>query len=107
MTNAAWKYDVIYNTWIEIDAFLNARIHLTAGNYDNGGEMTAFVTPEDAVTIGEKLISLAKAMTKEEIVTIRLPLDHWEQIVSDIEDMCGSSDDIEILSKVERLDDGA
>lgn len=40
-----------------------------------------------------------------DLITIRLPLRHWRQIVSDIEDMCGcDEDEIEILSKVEILD---
>lgn len=41
-----------------------------------------------------------------ELITIRLPLAHWHQIVDDIENMCGtSSEDIEILQEVEVLDD--
>ena len=35
------------------------------------------------------------------MVTVRLPLSHWNQIVSDIENMCGtSSEHIEILQDV-------
>lgn len=39
------------------------------------------------------------------MITLRLPLSHWQQIVNDIEDMCGvGQDDIEILSQVEHVD---
>lgn len=38
------------------------------------------------------------------LITIRLPESHWRQIVSDIENMCGTSEeDIEILQEVEVL----
>ena len=33
-------------------------------------------------------------------VTLRMPEAHWDQIVDDIENMCGGSDEIEILSDV-------
>jgi hypothetical protein len=36
----------------------------------------------------------------DRLVKVTLPLSHWAQIVSDIEAMCGRSDDIEILSQV-------
>jgi hypothetical protein len=36
------------------------------------------------------------------MVTVRLPLSHWNQIVSDLENMCGTSaEDIEILQQAE------
>lgn len=42
-------------------------------------------------------------MTK--YVTIRLPMADWDQIVSDIENMCGTgADQIEILSSVEVIE---
>lgn len=38
----------------------------------------------------------------ETMVTVRLPLSSWNQIVSDIENMCGTSaENIEILQEVE------
>lgn len=41
----------------------------------------------------------------EDLVTVRLPRAHWQQIVDDIENMCGTSaEDIEILSSVEILE---
>jgi hypothetical protein len=40
------------------------------------------------------------------LITIRLPKENWDQIVSDIENMCGcNSDDIEILQGIEILND--
>jgi hypothetical protein len=43
----------------------------------------------------------------EQMVTVRLPKSHWNQIVSDIEDMCGTGDhsEIEILSQIEVEED--
>jgi hypothetical protein len=39
---------------------------------------------------------------REATVTIRMPLGDWNQIVSDIENMCGTSaENIEILQQVE------
>lgn len=37
----------------------------------------------------------------DRLVTVTLPLSHWQQIVSDIENMCGTGDhsEIEILSQ--------
>lgn len=37
----------------------------------------------------------------DRLVTVTLPLSHWQQIVSDIENMCGTGDhaEIEILSR--------
>lgn len=41
----------------------------------------------------------------EDLITIRLPRSHWSQIVDDIENMCGmSEDEIEILRSVEILE---
>lgn len=40
----------------------------------------------------------------DRIVMVTLPLSHWQQIVSDIEAVCGRSDDIEILSSVRLFD---
>jgi hypothetical protein len=42
-----------------------------------------------------------------EMVTVRLPKAHWNQIVSDIEDMLGTGDhsEIEILSQIEVEED--
>lgn len=41
----------------------------------------------------------------DSLVTIRLPLSNWRQIVSDIENMCGlMADEIEILAETEVLD---
>jgi hypothetical protein len=40
----------------------------------------------------------------EAMVTVRMPLSHWNQIVSDIENMCGeSAENIEILQQAEIL----
>lgn len=37
----------------------------------------------------------------DKLVTIQLPKAHWNQIVDDIENMCGQSwEDIEILASV-------
>jgi hypothetical protein len=42
----------------------------------------------------------------DRLVTVTLPLSHWQQIVSDIEDMCGSHrNDIEILSSAVLVDE--
>ena len=38
-------------------------------------------------------------MNPDRLITVTLPWSHWSQIVSDIEAMCGRSDDIEILSQ--------
>jgi hypothetical protein len=47
--------------------------------------------------------ALARAKS-EPMVTIRLPLANWNQIVSDIENMCGTSaENIEILQDTETL----
>jgi hypothetical protein len=44
-------------------------------------------------------------MPDEPTVTVRMPLSHWRQIVSDYEDFCGRSrTGIEVLGKVETLD---
>lgn len=41
----------------------------------------------------------------DEKITIRLPRSHWSQIVSDLENMCGTGEeDIEILQQVEILE---
>lgn len=41
------------------------------------------------------------------MVTVRLPRSHWSQIVSDIENMCGTdSSEIEILSQAQVVEDG-
>lgn len=41
-------------------------------------------------------------MSEEQMITIRLPKADWYQIVSDIENMCGTGyENIEILSSVE------
>lgn len=39
-------------------------------------------------------------------VNVRIPKSHWSQIVSDLEDMCGcSEDEIEILAEAEVTDE--
>lgn len=39
-------------------------------------------------------------------VNVRIPKSHWSQIVSDLEDMCGcSQDEIEILAEAVVTDD--
>lgn len=41
-----------------------------------------------------------------DLITIRIPASDWNQIVSDIENMCGvGKDEIEILQSVEVLDE--
>jgi hypothetical protein len=42
----------------------------------------------------------------DRLVTVTMPLSHWRQIVSDIENMCGTGDhsEIEILSQFEVSD---
>lgn len=41
-----------------------------------------------------------------EFITVRIPRDHWDQIVSDIENMCGThKDDIEILQDAYVVED--
>jgi len=43
-------------------------------------------------------------MGTDNLVTVRLPRSSWNQIVDDIENMCGmDAEDIEILSEVEYL----
>jgi hypothetical protein len=43
-----------------------------------------------------------------EFITVRIPRDHWDQIVSDIENMCGThKDDIEILADAYVVEDAA
>ena len=44
----------------------------------------------------------------DRIVTVSLPMSHWQQIVSDIENMCGvGAYDIEILSQAVLTDPAA
>lgn len=41
-----------------------------------------------------------------EFITVRIPRDSWDQIVSDIENMCGTSkEDIEILQDAYVVED--
>jgi hypothetical protein len=47
-------------------------------------------------------------VSDERMVTVRLPRSHWSQIVSDIENMCGTdSSEVEILSQAQVTEDSA
>src|SRR5688572_25336951 len=68
----------------------------------SGTVYSAHLPAEDILEIAADLRSERAHLPHAGMVLVRIPAPHWNQIVIDIEDMCGrGAEDIEILSACE------